>query len=129
MIHVQGYQSTYMRYQISAVYSSFVVVLAWISNTMPRPPAKRAAALAFINAVSNTSSIYASYMYPDSAGPAYKTAFIVNGITAFLAICAATALRWMLIRLNKKLNAGIYVHGAINTAPGDAAKHKFQFKV
>lgn len=41
---------------------------AWISNSLPRPPAKRAAALAFINAISNTSSIYASYMYPKSAG-------------------------------------------------------------
>lgn len=33
---------------------------------------QRAAALAAINAVSNTSSIYASYMYPESAGPRYS---------------------------------------------------------
>lgn len=53
------------------MYSGYVVALGWISNTLPRPPAKRAAALAAINAVSNTSSIYASYMYPQSAGPRY----------------------------------------------------------
>ena len=47
--------------QVPGAYCAFVVALAWISNTMPRPPAKRAAALAFINAVSNCSSIYASY--------------------------------------------------------------------
>jgi len=29
---------------------------------VPRPPAKRAAALAFINAVSNATSIYVSYL-------------------------------------------------------------------
>jgi hypothetical protein len=46
---------------VPSVYTGYVVVLAWISNTLPRPPAKRAAALAAINAVSNTSSIYASY--------------------------------------------------------------------
>jgi hypothetical protein len=51
--------------------SGYVVALGWISNCMPRPPAKRAAALAAINAVSNTSSIYASYMFPKSAGPRY----------------------------------------------------------
>ncbi|RQM05622.1 hypothetical protein DH86_00001654 [Scytalidium sp. 3C] len=51
-----------------SVYAGYVVALTWISNTLPRPPAKRAAGLAFINAVSNTSSIYASYMYPSSAG-------------------------------------------------------------
>lgn len=96
---------------------------------MPRPPAKRAAGLAFINAVSNTSSIYASYMYPNSAAPAYTVAFIVNCCTAFIAICAATVLRFMLVRLNKKLDAGAYVAGAINAAPGAAAAHGFRFKV
>lgn len=44
-------------------YASFVVTYAWISNSLPRPPAKRAAALAFINAVSNATSIYVSYLY------------------------------------------------------------------
>jgi len=60
-----------MMLMIPGVYTGYVVALAWISNTIPRPPAKRAAALAAINAVSNASSIYASYMYPTSAGPRY----------------------------------------------------------
>jgi len=50
-----------MMLMVPSVYTGYVVALAWISNTLPRPPAKRAAALAWINAVSNTSSIYASY--------------------------------------------------------------------
>ncbi|KAL8711216.1 MAG: hypothetical protein Q9220_004361 [cf. Caloplaca sp. 1 TL-2023] len=62
-----------MMLMIPGVYTGYVVALAWISNTLPRPPAKRAAALAAINAVSNASSIYASYMYPESAGPRYTT--------------------------------------------------------
>jgi len=57
-----------MMLMVPGVYSGYVVALAWISNSLPRPPAKRAAALAFINAISNTSSIYASYMYSPSAG-------------------------------------------------------------
>lgn len=60
-----------MMLMVPGMYSGYVVALGWISNTLPRPPAKRAAALAAINAVSNTSSIYASYMYPQSAGPRY----------------------------------------------------------
>lgn len=60
-----------MMLMVPGVYTGYVIVLAWISNTIPRPPAKRAAALAAINAVSNASSIYASYMYPKSAGPRY----------------------------------------------------------
>ena len=57
-----------MMFMVPGVYTGYVVALAWISNSLPRPPAKRAAALAFINAISNTSSIYASYMYSPKAG-------------------------------------------------------------
>jgi hypothetical protein len=60
-----------MMLMVPGIYTGYVVALGWISNILPRPPAKRAAALAFINAVSNASSIYASYMYPSSAGPRY----------------------------------------------------------
>ena len=97
---------------------------------MPRPPAKRAAALAFINAVSNCSSIYASYLYPTSAAPRYTLAMVVNCGTAFIAVCTATVMRVILVRLNKRLDAGVYVKGAINALPGqDAAANGFRFKV
>ncbi|MCJ1475524.1 hypothetical protein MMC13_004187 [Lambiella insularis] len=120
-----------MMLMVPGVYTGYVVVLAWISNTLPRPPAKRAAALAAINAVSNCSSIYASYMYPSSAGPRYEVAFAVNCSTAFIAICCATLLRFMLVRLNKKLDNGEYVEGAIiaenDGLPGEAVKKGFRF--
>jgi len=118
-----------MMLMVPSVYSAFVVELSWISNTMPRPPAKRAAALAFINAVSNCSSIYASYLYPTSAAPKYTIAMVVNCAMACMAIIAATVLRFMLVRLNKKLDKGIYVKGAINGLPGEAAKNGFRFRI
>ena len=37
--------------------------LAWVSNSIPRPPDKRAVALAAINAFSNAAQIYSSFMY------------------------------------------------------------------
>lgn len=46
----------------STVYAGYVVALAWVSNCLPRPPAKRAAALAVANAASNATSIYVSFM-------------------------------------------------------------------
>ncbi|KAI1643725.1 MFS general substrate transporter [Daldinia loculata] len=118
-----------MMLMVPGVYCAFVVALAWISNTLPRPPAKRAAALAFINAVSNSSSIYASYMYEDRMAPRYIIAMSVNCGTIFLAMIAATVMRIMLVRLNRKLDQGIYVKGAINALPGAAAQHGFRFKV
>ncbi|KAI4861536.1 major facilitator superfamily domain-containing protein [Hypoxylon rubiginosum] len=118
-----------MMLMVPGVYCAFVVALAWISNTLPRPPAKRAAALAFINAVSNASSIYASYMYEDRMAPRYVVAMSVNCGTIFLSMIAATVLRFMLVRLNKKLDRGISVEGAINAIPGEATQHGFRFKV
>ncbi|KAI1765161.1 MFS general substrate transporter [Hypoxylon sp. FL1150] len=118
-----------MMLMVPGVYCAFVVALAWISNTLPRPPAKRAAALAFINAVSNASSIYASYMYEDRMAPRYVVAMAVNCGTIFLSMIAATVLRFMLVRLNKKLDRGDFVEGAINAIPGEATQHGFRFKV
>ncbi|RPB20481.1 MFS general substrate transporter [Terfezia boudieri ATCC MYA-4762] len=91
---------------VPSIHSGYVISLTWISNTLPRPPAKRAAAIAMINAVSSASSIYASYMYPTSAGPRYLVAMTVNACTALLAIGAATALRIVLMRLNKRIERG-----------------------
>ncbi|KAL9617215.1 MAG: hypothetical protein Q9160_007976 [Pyrenula sp. 1 TL-2023] len=121
-----------MMLMVPGVYTGYVVALGWISNTMPRPPAKRAAALAAINAVSNTSSIYASYMYPSSAGPRYVVAMSVNCATAAIAIIAASVLRVLLVRLNRKLDRGEHVEGAINAGqgvPGEASKRGFRFLI
>jgi hypothetical protein len=96
---------------------------------MPRPPAKRAAALAFINAISNSASIYASYLYPNSSKPRFTGAFIHNLVMAVVAIVACGVLRIILGRLNKKLDAGERVEGAINAAPGEAAEHGFRFRL
>ncbi|KAI4745505.1 MFS transporter [Aureobasidium sp. EXF-12298] len=119
-----------MMLMVPGVYTGYVVALAWISNTIPRPPAKRAAALAGINAISNASSIYASYMYPISAGPRYVVAMSVNCATAALAIIMAFTLRTILVRLNKKLDRGEHVEGAVSAGqgiPGEAAKKGFRF--
>ena len=48
---------------VSGLYTGYVIILAWISNTIPRPAARRAAALAFTKGVANAASIYVPYMY------------------------------------------------------------------
>ncbi|RYP59209.1 hypothetical protein DL769_008643 [Monosporascus sp. CRB-8-3] len=113
---------------IAATVPSTTFAARYLAMMLMRPPAKRAAALAFINAVSNASSIYASYMYLDWMAPNYVIAMSVNCCTSFMAIVAATVLRFMLVRLNKKLDQGIHVEGAINALPGEAAQHGFRFK-
>ncbi|KAL4970272.1 putative MFS transporter [Aspergillus stella-maris] len=102
-----------MMLMVPSLYTGYVVALGWISNTPPRPASKRAAALAGINCVSNASSIYASYMYPDSDKPRFVVAMSVNCATAFVAILAATVLRFILVGLNKRLDRGEGVRGGV----------------
>lgn len=69
-------------------------------------------------------------MYPSSAGPRYIVAMSMNCVMAFMAICAATVLRSVLVRLNKKLDRGEIVEGAIavgEAVPGEASKRGFRF--
>lgn len=93
-----------MMLMIPGCYTGYVVALGWISSTIPRPSAKRAAALALINAISNASSIVSSYLYPSSASPRYSVAFIVCSCSSLLAVLTAFVLRKMLVRLNKELD-------------------------
>ncbi|KAJ5735996.1 uncharacterized protein N7483_001121 [Penicillium malachiteum] len=50
---------------------------SWIANAIPRPPAKRAAAYAFINALGNSASIWTPYTYLANEKPYYRTALSV----------------------------------------------------
>jgi hypothetical protein len=50
----------------------------------------------------------------------------VNSATAFIAIVAATILRIILVRLNKKLDRGEPVAGAV---PSQAGQRGFRFLV
>ncbi|KAF2461954.1 pantothenate transporter liz1 [Lineolata rhizophorae] len=119
-----------MMLMVPGVYTGYVVALAWISNSIPRPPAKRAAALAAINAVSNASSIYASYLY--TGAPRYVMAMSVNCAMVALAVAMAITLRLVLGHLNKKLSRGEHVEGAIAVFEGqleEEGRKGFRFLV
>lgn len=76
---------------------------AWISSSIPRPPAKRAAALAIMNALGNSTSIWTSFTYRPGDAPHYRPGL---GIAAGLMVGAfvlANILRWYLTRQNKAL--------------------------
>lgn len=56
------------------------------------------------------------------------TAMTVNCVTAFVAILSATALRFILVRLNKKLDRGEGL-GDGGGVPGQASSRGFRFLV
>lgn len=130
--------STFPRYismilMMPGCFAGYVVALGWISSTIPRPPAKRAAALALINAISNTSSIASSYLYPTSSAPRYILAFTVCSCTSLIAVFTASVLRAMLARLNTRLDRGESVQDVLGTGgedgPEDVAQRGFRFLI
>lgn len=48
------------RFLMAQCYGGFVCLYAWVSNTFPRPPAKRAVAVALVNAFSQLGNIAGS---------------------------------------------------------------------
>jgi len=76
---------------------------AWISNAIPRPPAKRAAALAFINSVGNSASIWTPFTYRPQDAPHYRPALGVCIGLQVLGLAMALAMKWYLQRQNKQL--------------------------
>lgn len=91
---------------LPGVYTAFTIGLVWAANTLPRPPAKRAALLALCNACGNCSSIYGPFLYPQSTAPRYLIAMCINAGTALLSIFTATVLRFILKALNKRMDEG-----------------------
>ena len=61
--------------------------------------------------------------------PRYLVAMCVNCAMAAMGIIAATVLRFMLVRLNKKLERGIFVEGAINSSTAEGTKKGFRFRI
>lgn len=91
---------------IPSLYCAFVVILTWISNCCPRPPAKRAISIAMVNCLSNSTSIWNAFLYPSSDGPRYVKAMSCNIAFLVLSILFVVMLRIRLMVLNKKIKSG-----------------------
>ena len=75
---------------------------AWIASAIPRPPAKRAAAFAFINSIGNSASIWTPFTYRPKDKPHYVLALAINIGLQVVAAIMAVAMRITLTRMNKR---------------------------
>jgi len=85
------------------VFSQNGTLYSWIANAIPRPPAKRAVAYAFINSVGNSASIWTPYTYRDQDAPYYRPAMGVCIALQVIGALSAIALRLLLQRQNRQL--------------------------
>jgi hypothetical protein len=85
------------------VFAQNGTLYAWISNAIPRPPAKRAAALAFINSVGNSASIWTPFTYWPSSAPHYRPALGICVAMEVLALICFVGMRLYLQNQNRQL--------------------------
>ncbi|KAL4739948.1 major facilitator superfamily domain-containing protein [Aspergillus similis] len=86
-------------------YSPYNLCVSWLSSSLPRPRAKRAAALAIVNLMgAGVAHFYTSYMFPDSQKPRYYAGGgIMSGACLLCAVMALT-IKWYLRRENKRMD-------------------------
>jgi MFS family permease len=83
-------------------YAGFIVFYSWISSSFPRPPAKRAVAIAIINAFSQLGNVAGSYVW-DLEENGYRKSYGIVLSMFGTAIAGCWIVKMMLNRLNKQL--------------------------
>lgn len=85
-------------------YAGFAMNLVWVSNTVPRPPAKRAAAMAIVNGAGNLGNLIGSYTWKSTWGPKYHQSMVISLSALVLASLLSFVIRQMLVRKNEILD-------------------------
>ncbi|KAF7587218.1 hypothetical protein BBP40_007531 [Aspergillus hancockii] len=86
----------------AASYAGFIVFYSWISTSFPRPPAKRAVAIAMINAFSQLGNVAGSYVW-DLEENGYRKSYGIVTAMFGITIVGCLGFRMLLSNLNKKL--------------------------
>ncbi|KAH7887797.1 MFS general substrate transporter [Phlebopus sp. FC_14] len=88
---------------MAQMYAGFVVMFAWMSNSFPRPPSKRAVCLSLINGFSQLGNIAGSYVWPSNWGPTYRYSYGICIACSGTAIAMCWVFRQHLKELNRKM--------------------------
>ncbi|KAL4806840.1 major facilitator superfamily domain-containing protein [Aspergillus unguis] len=100
----------------AASYAGFIVFYSWISTSFPRPPAKRAVAIAIINAFSQLGNVAGSYVW-DLSDNGYRKSYGIVTAMFGVTIIGCLGFKLMLEGLNKKI-AEAEVADVTNNAAG-----------
>jgi len=86
-------------------YAGFALTMVWVSNAIPRPPAKRAAAIGLANGFGNIGNLIGSFIWKAQWGPEYHQSMIIALCALALSTILSLVIRQMLIRENRVLDA------------------------
>ncbi|KAK6844338.1 MFS transporter [Apiospora arundinis] len=98
--------------------AAYQIILAWVSNSFPRPLVKRSVCISFANMIGNSANIYGPYMYPASQGPRYLPGGAGTAAVALVTALLALTVRMVLSRENRKLEARESIDSEGNVTAG-----------
>lgn len=102
---------------LAGTYSCFQVSNAWMANIAARPQKKRAIGLAINNSIGNLSLVWTPYLYPESDGPRYVTAWAVNLALSAVVVASSLVLHFLLKRDNNGMDEADAAGYSIEEAP------------
>lgn len=86
----------------ASAYAGFIVFYSWISSSFPRPPAKRAVAIAAVNAFSQLGNVAGSYVW-DLSGNGYRKSYGVVLAMFGVTVVGCWVFKGILVRENGRL--------------------------
>ncbi|KAH9834215.1 MFS general substrate transporter [Rhodofomes roseus] len=84
-------------------YAGFALTAVWVSNAIPRPPAKRSAAIGLVNGFGNIGNLIGSFTWEAQWGPQYHQSMYIGIAAMGLATVLSLVIRFMLVAQNKQL--------------------------
>uniref|UniRef100_A0A0W0FI53 MFS general substrate transporter n=2 Tax=Moniliophthora roreri TaxID=221103 RepID=A0A0W0FI53_MONRR len=98
-------------------YVGLSMTLVWVSNILPRPPAKRAAAIGIVNGCGVLGNLIGAFTWKAEWGPEYHQSMIISLAGLALSTALALVIRQMVVRDNRKLDeADAKAMDAVNRA-------------
>jgi hypothetical protein len=79
-------QYVFIIFAFGCVYALPPLILTWVPNIISAPAEKRAVAIALVNALGNSASIYGVFLWPSTDAPRYIPGFSATTVWMFL-IC------------------------------------------
>ncbi|KAH8827214.1 major facilitator superfamily domain-containing protein [Flagelloscypha sp. PMI_526] len=88
----------FLCFAVGGIYAACPLTLLWVSWIIDHPAEKRAVAIALVNGLGNSASIYGSFLWPSKTGPRYIQGFAVTTVFVFLVAFLAQVNRYLLAK-------------------------------
>ncbi|KAF9039615.1 MFS general substrate transporter [Hymenopellis radicata] len=105
----------FLCFAVGGVYACCPLTLLWVSGIIDHPAEKRAVAIALVNGLGNSASIYGTFLWPSTTGPRYVQGFATT--TAFVLLLGILA---QILKLALKKYPSQALHYEAKTADGKA---------